>query len=83
MKIMVSQITGNWTVVSTAYLGWVQIKENISLSNGNSPVTGEFPAQRASNTANVSIWWRHDVDSKRIPSLTKALTANDMESISM
>ena len=83
MKIMVSQITGNWTVVSTAYLGWVQIKENISLSNENSPVTGEFPAQRASNAANVPIWWRHDVDSKRIPSLTKALTANDMESISM
>ena len=26
---------------------------------GNSPVTGEFPTQRASNTENVSIWWRH------------------------
>ena len=26
---------------------------------GNSPVTGEFPAQRASNSKNVSIWWRH------------------------
>ena len=25
----------------------------------NSPVTGEFPAQIASNTENVSIWWRH------------------------
>ena len=25
---------------------------------GNSPVTGEFPAQMASNTENVSIWWR-------------------------
>ena len=24
---------------------------------GNSPATGEFPAQRASNAANVSIWW--------------------------
>ena len=24
----------------------------------NSPVTGEFPSQRASNTENVSIWWR-------------------------
>ena len=23
------------------------------------PVTGEFPAQRASNAENVSIWWRH------------------------
>ena len=29
------------------------------LSVGNSPVTGEFPAQRASNAENVSIWWRH------------------------
>ena len=26
-----------------------------------SPVTGEFPAQRASNAENVSIWWRHHV----------------------
>ena len=26
---------------------------------GNSPETGEFPAQRASNAENVSIWWRH------------------------
>ena len=26
---------------------------------GNSPVTGKFPAQRASNAENVSIWWRH------------------------
>ena len=25
----------------------------------NSPGTGEFPAQMASNTENVSIWWRH------------------------
>ena len=26
---------------------------------GNSQVTGEFPAQRASNAENVPIWWRH------------------------
>ena len=26
---------------------------------GNSPGTGEFPAQIASNAENVSIWWRH------------------------
>ena len=26
---------------------------------GNSPVTGEFPAKRASNAKNGSIWWRH------------------------
>ena len=29
------------------------------LCEGNSPVTGEFPAQRASSAENVSIWWRH------------------------
>ena len=29
------------------------------LCEGNSPVTGEFPAQRASNAENVPIWWRH------------------------
>ena len=29
------------------------------LCEGNSPVTGEFPAQRASNAEIVSIWWRH------------------------
>ena len=29
------------------------------LCEGSSPVTGEFPAQRASNAENVSIWWRH------------------------
>ena len=28
---------------------------------GNSPRTGEFPAQMASNAENVSIWWRHHV----------------------
>ena len=36
---------------------------------GNSPGTGEFPAQRASNAANVSIWWRHHV-SKQICQLS-------------
>ena len=30
-----------------------------ALCAGNSPVTGEFPAQRASNAEKVSIWWRH------------------------
>ena len=31
------------------------------LCAGNSPVTGEFPTQRASNAENASIWWRHRV----------------------
>ena len=29
------------------------------LCAGNSPGTGEFPAQMASNAENGSIWWRH------------------------
>ena len=29
------------------------------LCEGNSPVTGEFPVQKASNAQNVSVWWRH------------------------
>ena len=29
------------------------------LYEGNSPMTGDFPSQKASNTENVSIWWRH------------------------
>ena len=29
------------------------------LCAGYSPLTGEFPAQTASNTENVSIWWGH------------------------
>ena len=29
------------------------------LCEGNSPVTDEFPTQRASNAESVSIWWRH------------------------
>ena len=33
----------------------------IGLYAGNSPVTGEFPTQMASNTKNDSIWWRHHV----------------------
>ena len=35
------------------------------LCEGNSLMTGEFPAQRASNAENVSIWWRHH--RKRFP----------------
>ena len=32
---------------------------SLAFVKGNSPVTGEFPAQRASKAENVSIWWRH------------------------
>ena len=32
------------------------------LCERNSPVTGEFPARKASNAENASIWWRHHVN---------------------
>ena len=32
------------------------------LCGGNSPVTGEFPTQMASNVENSSIWWRHHIE---------------------
>ena len=37
------------------------------LCEGNSPVTGELPAQRASNAENVSIWWCHHVQCSQVP----------------
>ena len=39
------------------------------LCEGNSPVTGEFPAQRDSNTDNVSIWWRHHAIPRIYPAI--------------
>ena len=44
---------------------------------GNSPMTGEFPAQITSYAKNVSIWWRHHVDP--LPSLA----INDCECFSL
>ena len=43
---------------------WTHIKETsksalLALCELNSPVTGEFPTQRASNAEKTSIWWRH------------------------
>ena len=35
-----------------------QLRVN-GLCVGNSPGTGEFPTQMASNAENVTIWWRH------------------------
>ena len=40
---------------------------------GNSPVTGEFPAQRASNAENVSIWWRHHEIRVNVPNIITML----------
>ena len=48
------------------------------LCAGNSPVTGEFPALRASNAENVSIWWRHhERNASLLPQLSDRLLARD------
>ena len=62
MSAMASQITSLMIVYSSIYSGSEQ--RNImfhvtSLCEGNSLVTGEFPAQRASYVENVFIWWCH------------------------
>ena len=67
---MASQITSLTIVYSTVYSGTDEIKHQSSASlafvGGNSPVTGEFPAHRASNAVNVSNWWRHHALCRRI-----------------
>ena len=52
MVAMGCQITSLTIVYSTVYSGVDQRKHQSS-------VTGEFPAQMASNAENISIWWRH------------------------
>ena len=64
MSAMASQITSLTTVYSNVHSGADQRKHQTPRHwplCGNSPVTGEFPAQKASNAKNVSIWWRHHV----------------------
>ena len=36
-----------------------QSSVSLAICEGNSPVTGEFPSQRASYAESVSIWWYH------------------------
>ena len=65
MSAMSSQITGDSIIIHA--FAQPQFEENIKASRhwalcaGNSLVTSEFPAQRASNAENISIWWRHHV----------------------
>ena len=59
ISAMASQIT-SLTIVYSRRISKNTSKLRVTgLCEGNSPVTGEFPAQRASNAENVSIWWRH------------------------
>ena len=62
MDAMASQITSPTIAYTTDYSGADQRKHKNWRHWplwGNSPATGEFPAQRACNAENVSIWWRH------------------------
>ena len=61
MCAVASQITSLTIVYSTGYSD-ADKKTKLRVTGlcvGNSPETGEFPAQMASNAENVSIWWRH------------------------
>ena len=59
MGAMASQITSPAIVYSTVYSDADQRKHQSSVSL--TFVTGEFPAQMASDAENVSIWWRHAI----------------------
>ena len=63
MGAMASQITSLTTVYNNRLFKRRSKKTSrvrvTGLCAGNSPVTGEFPTQLASNAENVSIWWRH------------------------
>ena len=65
MGSIASQITSLTIVYSIVYSDADQRKHQklrvTGFCEGNSPGTGEFPAQMASNVENVSIWWRHHV----------------------
>ena len=76
MGSMASQITNLTIVYSSVYSGADQRKHQSStgLCAGNSPGTGEFPAQMASDAENVSIWWRHhDHDKLLLPVLRNTM----------
>ena len=59
MSAMASQITSLTIVYSTVYSKKTPKLRITGLCDGNSPVIGEFPAQKASNAEDVSIWWHH------------------------
>ena len=64
VSAMTSQITSVSIVYSNICSGADQRKHQSSaplafVRRIRSPLTGEFPTQRASSAKNVSIWWRH------------------------
>ena len=77
MTTIASQITSLTVVYSIVYSDADQRKTSklhvTGLCVGNSPGTGEFPAQMASYVENVSIWWRHHVSIIKIRKLWACL----------
>ena len=71
MGAILSQIRPT-SVYSTVYWGADKNKTSklrvTDLCAGNSSLTGEFPAQMASNAETFSIWWRHHVIHRNIQS---------------
>ena len=63
MSIMASQITSHSVIYSTPCLGKHQTKHersaSLTLCEGNPPVIGGFPSQRASNTESIFMLWQH------------------------
>ena len=62
MGTIASQITRLASVYSAVFRQRSKKTSKLCVTGlcaGNSPETGEFPTQRASNAENVSIWWRH------------------------
>ena len=63
MSVVVTQIIANLTVCSTACWGKQQRNHQSSalldLCEGNPPVTGGFPSQRASNAESISMSWHN------------------------
>ena len=60
MSAMASQITDVSVVFRRRSKKTPKVRVT-RLCEGNPPVTGGFPLQKASNVENVSIWWRHHV----------------------
>ena len=71
MGVIASQITSLAIVYSTVYSGADQRQHqsfaSLAFCGGNSPGTGEFPAQMVRNAENVSIWCRHHEKEQCLP----------------
>ena len=83
MTAITSQITSLTIVCTAVYLGRSKKTSKLRVTGfcaENSPGTGEFPAQRASNAENASIWWRHH-EMQQNTRDTKHLKDNHLQSL--